>query len=138
MNGKANQGPVFDINVWCNRSLKTKLHPMIVRQYTHLKVVRKAKNTSGEFLCVKCVLFRNYWKHANLSCLLFFFEINFLPNKTRLKLTLTRQFRPSWATDFFRVTSSSASDFRFCGRQVTSEEGHKHDLKVGPLITGQC
>ena len=27
MNGKVNQGPLFDISVWCNRSLKTKLHP---------------------------------------------------------------------------------------------------------------
>ena len=49
-----------------------------------------------------------------------------------LKLTLTWQFCLSWATDFFRVTSSSASDFRFCGRQVTSEEGHKHDFKSRP------
>ena len=31
MNGKVNQGPLFDI-----RSLKTMLHPMIVRQYSHL------------------------------------------------------------------------------------------------------
>ena len=28
---------MFDINVWFKRSLKTKLHPMIVRQYSHLK-----------------------------------------------------------------------------------------------------
>ena len=72
--------------------------------------------------------------YANPIFIIFFhiFKINFLPNKTRLKLTLTWQFRPSWATDFFRVTSSSASDFRFCGRQVTSEEGHKHDLKSRP------
>ena len=27
-------------------------------------------------------------------------EVNFLLNRTRLKLTLTRQFRPSWAMDF--------------------------------------
>ena len=39
MNGKVNQGPLFDINVSCSRSLKTKLHPMIVRQYSHLKSV---------------------------------------------------------------------------------------------------
>ena len=37
MIGKVNQGPLFDISVWCNRSLKTKLHSMIVRQYSHLK-----------------------------------------------------------------------------------------------------
>ena len=36
MNGKVNQGPLFDINVRCNRSLKTKLLLMIVRQYSHL------------------------------------------------------------------------------------------------------
>ena len=34
--GKENQGPLFDINVWCSRSLRTKLHPMIVTQYSHL------------------------------------------------------------------------------------------------------
>ena len=38
INGKVNQGPLFDISVWCNRSLKTKLHPMIVRQYSHLNL----------------------------------------------------------------------------------------------------
>ena len=37
MNGKLNEVPLFDISVWCNRSFKTKLHPMIVRQYSHLK-----------------------------------------------------------------------------------------------------
>ena len=36
MNGKINQGPLYGINVWCNRSLKTKLYPIIVRQYSHL------------------------------------------------------------------------------------------------------
>ena len=36
MNEKVNQGPLYDINVWCNRSFKTKLHPVIVRQYSHL------------------------------------------------------------------------------------------------------
>ena len=36
MNWKVNQGSLFDISVWRNRSLKTKLHPMIVRQYSHL------------------------------------------------------------------------------------------------------
>ena len=60
------------------------------------------------------------WK--SITC-----EINFHPNRTRLKLTLIWQFRLSWATDFFRMISSSASDFRFCGCRVTSEEGHKHD-----------
>ena len=43
MNGKVNQGPLFDINVWCNRSWKTKLHSMIVRQYSHLKKKKKKK-----------------------------------------------------------------------------------------------
>ena len=38
MKRKVNQGPFFDINVWCNRSLKTKLHTLIVRQYSHLKI----------------------------------------------------------------------------------------------------
>ena len=37
MNEKVNRGPLYDINVWCNRSFKTKLHPIIVRQYSHLK-----------------------------------------------------------------------------------------------------
>ena len=37
MNEKVDQGPLYDINVWCNRSFKTKLHPIIVRQYSHLK-----------------------------------------------------------------------------------------------------
>ena len=36
MNGKANQGPLFKISVRYNRSLKTKLQPIIVRQYSHL------------------------------------------------------------------------------------------------------
>ena len=31
------------------------------------------------------------------------------------------------------MTSASASDFRFFSRRVTSEEGHKHDLKSRPL-----
>ena len=47
-------------------------------------------------------------------------------------LTLIWQFRPSWATDFFRLTSSSASNFRFSSRRVTSGEGHKHDIKSRP------
>ena len=29
INEKVNQGPLYDINVWCNRSFKTKLHPII-------------------------------------------------------------------------------------------------------------
>ena len=37
MNGKISQGPLNDINVWCNRSFKTKLYPIKVRQYSHLK-----------------------------------------------------------------------------------------------------
>ena len=37
MNGKISQGPLNDINVWCNRSFKTKLYPIIVVQYSHLK-----------------------------------------------------------------------------------------------------
>ena len=39
MNEKVNQGPLYDIDVWCNRSLETKLHPIVVRQYGHLKCV---------------------------------------------------------------------------------------------------
>ena len=39
MNGRVNQGSLFDISVWCKRSLKTKLHPMIVRQYSRLKLL---------------------------------------------------------------------------------------------------
>ena len=39
MNGKVNEGQLFDINVWCNRSLKTKLHPMIVTQYRSVGTV---------------------------------------------------------------------------------------------------
>ena len=39
MNEKVNQGPLYDINVWCNRSFKTKLHPIIVRQYSHLSTM---------------------------------------------------------------------------------------------------
>ena len=38
VNEKVNQGPLYDINVWFNRSFKTKLHPIIVRQYSHLKM----------------------------------------------------------------------------------------------------
>ena len=34
MNGKVNQGPLYDINVWCNRSLETKLHPIIGNRAT--------------------------------------------------------------------------------------------------------
>ena len=55
-------------------------------------------------------------------------ELNLYPNRTRLKLTLTWQFFPLWVADFFRETSSSTSDFRFCVHRVMSEEGHKHDL----------
>ena len=39
MNEKVNQGPLYDINVWCNRSFKTKLHPIIVRQYSYLNPI---------------------------------------------------------------------------------------------------
>ena len=47
MNGKANQGPLFDINVWCHRSVKTKLHPMIVRQYIATLIQRKHRTQTG-------------------------------------------------------------------------------------------
>ena len=36
MNGKVNQGPVYDINVLFNRLSEKKLHPIIVRQCGHL------------------------------------------------------------------------------------------------------
>ena len=54
INGKENQGPLFDINVWCNRSLKTKLHPMIVRQYGHLNMLLPSSN---EIQSVQRILF---------------------------------------------------------------------------------
>ena len=69
MNGKVNQGPLFDINVWCNRSLKTTLHPMKVRQYSHLKnnhVLRfcgdalytlQTRVTSRDFYLSYCALY---------------------------------------------------------------------------------
>ena len=44
MNEKIIQGPLYDINVWCNRSFKTKLHPIIVRQYSHLKRTTSVSN----------------------------------------------------------------------------------------------
>ena len=45
MNGKVNQGPLYDINVRCNRSLETKLHPVIVRQWGHLKGTFELKSS---------------------------------------------------------------------------------------------
>ena len=45
-------------------------------------------------------------------------KLKYIKTEPGWELTLTWQFRPSWATDFFRVReSSSASDFRFCGRK---------------------
>ena len=57
---------------------------------------------------VQYKLHKGHWTNSSGS--LIKIEINFLPNRTRLKLTLTWQFRSSWATDFFRVTSSSISN----------------------------
>ena len=67
MNGKVNQGPLFDISVWCNRSLKTKLHLPIVRQYSqisHLKVVY----VIIFHIYVRC-LGQTTWLKVDLLCL---------------------------------------------------------------------
>ena len=77
MNGKVNQGPLFDISVWCNRSLKTKLHPMIVRQYSHFKSRRvfsciKISDLNQYFWFLKKITYKSklFWlkNHLLVTC----------------------------------------------------------------------
>ena len=64
MNGKVNQSPLFDINVRCNRLLKTKLHPMIVWQYSHLSYIQQCK-LSYTSMCTKSLLTSKYHYFQN-------------------------------------------------------------------------
>ena len=72
MNGKVNQGPLYDINVWCNRSFKTKLHPIIVRQYSHLNPKRAGGAESAPPRHFLSYLSRLLFFRAETSWLFFF------------------------------------------------------------------
>ena len=67
---------------------------------------------------------------------LYIVERRFRLSRTKIDLTLTWQFPSVMEDELLQSDSSSSSDFRFDGCPVTSEEGHKRDLKSRPPL--QC
>ena len=72
MNRKVNQGPLYDISVWCNTSFKTKLHP--IRLHTTKNISPSPTLQFGGVFCIDVdqgsLINKKNWKIA-LACLFF-------------------------------------------------------------------